>query len=247
MVLEISRDGPWWLRAAADLLLAAHIGGGVVGLVSGTLALCVPKGRRAHRIAGKVFVVSMLLMAAIGTAVAPFLPQRGSVLAGAFTFYLVITAWMTVKRPAGRAGAAEFGALALAVIIATFGIGLGNEASGRPDGQLEGSPALALYVFAGLAAFAAAMDLRRMTGSGRGEAARVARHLWRMCVALLIAAISLFLGQQQVFPAGLRGSPWLMLPEVGVLVLLAYWLARMRRWRGAGVPVPAHKVPAKLA
>jgi hypothetical protein len=49
-----------------------------------------------------------------------------------------------------------------------------------------------------------------------------------MCVALFIAAASFFLGQPQVFPAALRGSALLLLPEVAVLGSMIYWLVRVR-------------------
>jgi hypothetical protein len=64
---------------------------------------------------------------------------------------------------------------------------------------------------------------------GVSGAGRIARHLWRMCTALLIADFSFFLGQQQFFPALLRGSPVLLVPELVVLVLMIFWLIRVRR------------------
>jgi hypothetical protein len=49
-----------------------------------------------------------------------------------------------------------------------------------------------------------------------------------MCVALLIAAFSFFLGQPQVFPASVRGSALLYIPEIAVLGLMIFWLVRVR-------------------
>jgi hypothetical protein len=49
-----------------------------------------------------------------------------------------------------------------------------------------------------------------------------------MCFALFIAAGSFFLGQQQVFPASVRGSPFLFVPVVAVLAVMIFWLARIR-------------------
>jgi hypothetical protein len=73
-----------------------------------------------------------------------------------------------------------------------------------------------------------ALDLRMILRGGVFGAQRIARHLWRMCVALLITAASFFLGQQQVFPAPLRGSPFPFVPEITVLGLLIFWLVRVR-------------------
>ena len=48
-----------------------------------------------------------------------------------------------------------------------------------------------------------------------------------MCVALFLAAISLFIGQSQVFPEPLRNSGLLPIPVLLVLVLMFYWLVRV--------------------
>ncbi len=47
-----------------------------------------------------------------------------------------------------------------------------------------------------------------------------------MSLALFIAAGSLFLGQPKVFPARLRGSPIMFVPELAILGLMLLWLAR---------------------
>jgi hypothetical protein len=49
-----------------------------------------------------------------------------------------------------------------------------------------------------------------------------------MCFALFIAAGSFFLGQQQVFPTSVRGSPFLLVPVVAVLAVMILLLARIR-------------------
>jgi hypothetical protein len=74
-------------------------------------------------------------------------------------------------------------------------------------------------------AFAATKLILR---GGISGAQRITRHLWRMCVALFIAAASLFLGQPNVFPASVRGSFILFVPEVAVLGLMIFWLIRVR-------------------
>ena len=104
---------------------------------------------------------------------------------------------------------------------------LGLQAADSPTGMLEGAPAPAYFVFASIAGLAAAGDLRMIVRGGLRGAQRIARHLLRMCVALLIAAFSFFLGQQQVFPESLRGSFWLFVPEIVVLGLLIFWLCRV--------------------
>jgi len=59
-------------------------------------------------------------------------------------------------------------------------------------------------------------------------AKRIRRHLWRMCFGWFIATGSFFLGQQQVFPAFLRGSAVLLILGVLPLFLLIFWIFRLR-------------------
>jgi hypothetical protein len=75
---------------------------------------------------------------------------------------------------------------------------------------------------------AAAGDIRMVVRGGLSGAKRLMRHLWRMCFGLFIATGSFFLGQQQVFPAILRGSILLTVLAVLPLVLLIFWFFRVR-------------------
>jgi hypothetical protein len=175
-----------------------------------------------------VFFISMLAMSAIGTCVAPFLPQRGSIIGGAFTFYLVATAWMTVRRKAGTVGTFEIGAIFVALGIAAAGVIFGIQASRTSSGILDGTPSAPYFVFGSVAALAAVLDLRMVIRGGVVGAQRIARHLWRMCLALLIAAILFFLGQSQVFPAAIQDSSILYVPEIAVLGLLIFWMFRIQ-------------------
>ena len=85
-----------------------------------------------------------------------------------------------------------------------------------------------LYVFAIVGAIAAAGDLKMILRGGLSGSARIARHLWRMSAALTIASGSFFLGQQGIMPAFMRGSPWLFVPVIAPLLLMVFWLIRVR-------------------
>jgi len=70
---------------------------------------------------------------------------------------------------------------------------------------------------------------------------RITRHLWRMCYGLFIATGSFFLGQQQVFPAFLRGSIFLTVLALLPFLLMIYWLFRVRfskAYRAGPPPMP---------
>jgi uncharacterized membrane protein len=227
MILHAPPGSPFLIRAAATAILTLHIGGGVVGILSGATALLAPKGSPLHRAAGHLFFVSMLIMSGIGTIVSPFLPQWSNVGPGVFTFYLVATAWMTVRRPEGQVGRFEVGALVLAWSAAAIGVVLGLLAAGSPKG-LDGDAPMFFFVFATFPALAGALDLRVIRRGGVSGAPRIARHLWRMCAGLFVAAGSLFLGQPKVFPPGLRGSPIMFAPEIAIVILMIFWLLRVR-------------------
>ena len=90
----------------------------------------------------------------------------------------------------------------------------------------DGQPTVLYIIFGAVALLATLGDLRMMARGIQG-AHRIARHLWRMCIALFLAAISLFIGQAQVFPELLRNSGLLPIPVLLVLFLMFYWLVRV--------------------
>lgn len=232
-------DSPWWLVATAYLILFLHIAGGSVGIVSGFVALLSRKGGRVHRVAGKAFFVSMLIMAVIGAAASPFLPkpEMANVAAGVLVIYLVGTSWMAIRRKDGRAGVFEKCGLALAFGVIAAGLLFMQMAKNNPSGTTANTPPQAFYVFVFIGAIGAIGDLNMILRGGISGVSRIARHLWRMCLALTIASGSFFLGQQKVMPLFMRGSPWLFVPVLAPLLLMLFWLIRIRvgSWRRRGV------------
>ena len=228
-VLHISPDSSTLVHAAAAAVLYLHVGAGSVGLLSGAAALVFRKGSPLHRLAGKTFVVSMLIMSSIGASVAPFLPtpERASVLAGVLTFYLVLTSWAAVKRRPGRFGPFDFGSLVISLAITAAGAYFIWLASQSPTGNLDSQPAGAFFLIVFIASVAAVGDLSLILQRGVRGATRLARHLWRMSMALFIAANSLFLGQSQVLPKALQDSAWLFVPAILILTLLLFWLGHV--------------------
>lgn len=204
-------------------LVLFHIGAGMVALLSGAVAASLRKGSRRHGVAGTVFVVSMLSMSATGAYMSFVAPQRQviNVLMGTLTFYLVATSWRTARRRNGGTDLFDWVALLVVLAVAT---GL---ASYGLDALKDGTSAALYVVFGGVALLASLLDVRMIVGGGVFGAARIARHLWRMCVALFIAVSSLFLGQPQVFPDALRQTGVLAVPSVLVVILLIFWLIRV--------------------
>jgi uncharacterized membrane protein len=219
------------LFAAADAILFLHIGGGLVGIGSGFAAMALRKGSRAHALAGQVFVISMLFMAVIGAVVSPLLPQRANVVPALLTIYLVVTGWRSARDWSGEAGPIEIGALVFALCTVAAGLTFALDAAMSPTGLLDTEPSSTYLVFSAFPAFAAVLDVSVILRARLSRPHRLARHLWRMSVALFVAAGSLFLGQPKAFPAALRGSPIMFVPELAVLAGLAYWMIRVLVFR----------------
>ena len=208
-------------------LLLVHITAGGVGILAGFAALAVRKGERLHRALGTAFFVAMLAMAGLGALLAATISEESSVVAGVFTAYLVATAWVAARRPDGGVGRFERVSLLAAggVVIACL--------AGAAAAASHGSGEAFLYLaFAGLAATAAVGDARVLRRGGAAGPDRLSRHLWRMCLALAIAAGSFFLGQADEFPKTLRG-PHLAAPPLIALAAMAFWLVQVRRSRPA--------------
>src|ERR1700751_41424 len=215
-------------------LLALHIAAGIMGLLSGTAAMVFRKGSRRHGLAGDVFVVSMLAMAACAVWLAILKHQPGNVVGGVFTFYLVATAWMTARRRDGSTSLFDWAALMIPLLGGTILWISGVELARSHVTATDGVPVGIRFFMGSVMLLAAAGDLRMMVGGAVTGGRRIVRHLWRMCFGLFIATGSFFLGQQQVFPVFVRGSNVLFVLAILPLVLMIFWLIRGRFKNGLG-------------
>jgi hypothetical protein len=209
-------------------LLWFHIAGGAIGLLSGFLALALRKGSRQHRVAGKVFAVSMICMGGAAAWLAVMKSQPSNVLAGILTLYFVATAWATVRRRAGETSKFDWIALLVPLAVAAVLVINGIQALNSPTGSKYGVPAGMHFFLGAIALSAAAGDVRMLLRGGVFGTSRIARHLWRMCFGLWIAAGSVFLARQQLFPAFLRNTGALYLLTALPLVMMVFWLVRIR-------------------
>lgn len=234
-VLHVSPDAPAWAHVAADALLVLHIGGGAVGIISGATALLTRKGAPVHRAAGTVFFVSMLIAYTVAGGVAPFLEdgQRPNFVAAILALYLLSSGWRTAHWKELAAGRFEVAGLIVALLIVAGGALFMRMGAASPSGTVDGSPPQAFYIFIAVGAAGALGDLHLIVRRRLSGAARIARHLWRMCFSLFIAAGSFFLGQQQVMPEWMRGSPVLIALALAPLGFMLFWLIRVRfaDWR----------------
>ena len=215
------------------MTLLIHILAGGLGLVSGFTALYAAKGDRLHRKSGMLFVYVMLTMSLTGALIAAMRGTESSVIAGLLTAYLVITGLTTV-RPVGAASRwLDPGLMAMALAVGLVSVTLGFETLATPTGRMDGIPAVIFFKFGAVALLAGVSDLRRIRSGVLQGGPRIARHLWRMCFALYVASVSFFLGQADELPKALQIPALLAIPALLPLVVMLYWLRRVRRGGGS--------------
>lgn len=212
--------------------LFVHIAGGCVAILAGYVAIFATKGSGLHRRAGLIFVYAMLAMGLFAAAVAI---QRGagSLLGGPIACYFVITALATV-RPLGRGLDVAMCVLALVLTALSYAGAASLLAQGRTHS--DGAPVAMIIFLASVLLLAGLGDVRMLRGAALEGPRRIARHLWRMCFGFWIATGSFFLGQMGQFPAWLQSLALMAVPAMLPLVLMAWWLWRIRvRQRLAGL------------
>jgi hypothetical protein len=220
------------------MLLPIHILAGALALMLGAVALLAPKGASWHRRSGRVFVYAMVTMGISGSILGF---RRSSmdlnVVTGMMPAYFVITAMMTVRPDSTWTRRITAGALTYALALSVLLMMRGFTAMARPRGTIEGVPYLMLFFLATIFAMAAAGDVRVVRSGPLRGGARLARHLWRMCFALFIAAGSFFSIRERVariLPEPFTTAPIRALPVILVFGAMFYWLWRVRRNRARG-------------
>ena len=210
------------------MFTAFHIFAGAMALISGSIAFYALKGGLIHRKSGLVFTVSMLIMAASGAGIAVFKYELLNVVAGSLTFYLVATAFLTVRRPKTAARSYDISFMILGFLIAAGGIYVGIDAINNGDGTSRGSSEKGAVIFGSIALIGAVLDAKMLFFGGVIGKHRLLRHLWRMGFSLFLAAASFFLGQSQVIPEAMRHMGVLVGPVLIVILLMFYWIIRIQ-------------------
>lgn len=208
-----------------SVIMWVHIIFGALAVLTGFIALAAKKGKNWHIRAGKLYIITMLVMASAGGIAALMLPQAINVFAAALTAYLVITAWHAANKK--QLGRQPFEIIACVCIstIAFLCLSIGFEAMNSPQGAYHGYASDAYFIIGGMAAFAALMDISLLVRGAVAGKQRIARHIWRMCLSYFIAVGSLFEGPgASVFPQPVRDSGVLSVPSLLVIVFMLYWL-----------------------
>jgi hypothetical protein len=205
-----------------------HIAGGMLALATGAVALAVRKGGGMHVSAGTWFCVSMFVLGVTASILAPFKSPPDSPIGGIMVCYFVATAWMAARRQSGIPGRFEKIACTIVLLIAIAIIGEGVRLALSPTPPSAPPGAGALLVLGTICLLAGLGDLKFILRGKSTTTQRISRHLWRMCFAFFIATGSFFLGQQDVLPQAVRGSPILFVLAFAPFALMLFWLVRVR-------------------
>lgn len=191
-------------------MLIFHIIAGSILFISGVGALTFAKGGRLHRITGNVFFFSLLLMA--GSAA--FLAQD-PVIAFA-SIYFAATGWVVALRPPKQIGVFDILAfIAISLICSRyFYVAFTSE---------PGFMTTMFTIFGSVALIAALLDLNMIMRGGLSGAHRIARHLWRMCYAMLGAVMSFVANTSSVWSDFIPED----LPIYLMIVVMFYWLIKV--------------------
>ncbi len=226
-----------------NAVLQIHIAAGGVAMVLGAVALTAKKGGLIHRRAGLLFVAAMSVMAVTaamlgirnGTADA-------NVGAALMTAYFVGTAVTTVRATTRSTtyinAAALVLALGLAALIVVGGINDINSPELSSGGVPRRTIGVMSLIIATVLLLGAVGDIRIMRFGPLRGGPRLARHVWRMCFALFIAAGSFFSIRERVatiLPAPFTSGPMRALPILLLFGAMFYWLWRLRGRRALPV------------
>jgi hypothetical protein len=222
-------------------ILIVHICAGTLGLLSGTAAMSFRKGSPRHVLAGKIFVASMFTMGVLAVYLAITRHQPNNIGGGILTVYLIGTAWLTARRRDGETSRFDWVVLLIPLAIGVL-LWMNGVRVLRSGARSQGGVPVGMMFFMGsVCLLAAAGDVRMLLRGGVAGVKRIARHLWRMCFGLFIAAGSFFLGPQNrplrllstvglgqhLSPALFSTTLYLIL-TILPLILLIFWLVRVR-------------------
>lgn len=214
------------------MLLPIHIAAGGLAIVLGAVALLVKKGGTIHRRSGLLFVYAMLVMG-FSASILGFLksPTDPNVRTGFLVAYFVVTALTTVRPATRSTRVINLVGLTVAITLALFAIVGGVRIFNLPGRTFNGIPFFAPLFIAIILILAVIGDVRILRSGMPHGGPRLARHLWRMCFALFIAAGSFFSVRERVakiLPEPFTTGPMRALPILLLFGAMFYWLWRVR-------------------
>lgn len=211
------------------IVAQAHLIVGAISVIAGFLSILFRKGRRSHRIAGRVFFCSMLMLCFSGFYLSTTRSLQFTFFLAFFSTYLLLTGWYAISRKSAAISVFDklgffsiSAAGVLALVIAS--VGWLFEIKHPPTEP----PYPAYFVFVVFACILAYGDYKLIKQAGISGINRLARHLWRMSLSMLIATTIFFQGNSHVLPEAFRNEVVLALPILLVIGFMGFWLLRIR-------------------
>ena len=195
-----------------------HTPAGTIAYLSAIAAFIYPKGSRAHRLVGRYFIFSMLIMTISGSLAGYLKGTYNDVFLGLTVFYTVFTAWLASFHKDGKTNLLEYIAL---VWIITLGLVAYIYTSSESDTGVYS-------IWVSFAVIFAIGDIRNIYQRGLSGAHRIGRHLWRICFSLMWATLAFV--DKIVKMAGSKVEEMsyaVIIPIVLILILMLYWLYRI--------------------
>lgn len=218
-------------QVLVSAILPVHILAGALALLFGYIALAATKGATLHTRSGLLFVGAMVVMSLTGASIAVLHAKAVSIIAGLLTFYFVSTALLTVRRRTPDVARIDRLAMifALGLAVLGYGTGLAMAGGGRPE-------AYAMFMFGTVGLVAARGDRRMLREGGVQGRRRLARHVWRMCFAMWVAAASFFWGPRGRVPEIINYPTLFPIAVLLPIAVMALWLWRLRARHSSSIP-----------
>ncbi len=205
-------------------MLFIHIITACVAVISGFALLSLSKGTATHRKLGTIFALGMLTASC--SSLYLFYTKNELPLMGILCIYLVLTSWITIKRPPMTISKVDWFLASAAAILALC---LYHYAYSVQVGKFEGYgvPSAVYYTFASLTTACAALDLKVIFQGGIDRKQRITRHLWRMLTAFLLAMLSVA-DQKRIYPEWVLEAKLMLIPLLIILSILVCWVISMK-------------------
>jgi hypothetical protein len=193
-------------------MLTLHIIAGSLVLLFGISALCFSKGQSKHRIAGNLFILSLLTMV---VSVPNLLEDPVMAILSA---YYGTTAWAIVLRKEKSTGLFEIVSMISITIVSIILFNVVLTSTSLPPIYK-----IILSIWAVVTAFSAILDLNMILRGGLSGKHRIARHAWRTCCAFLGVVMSFSVNTDKYWPDFINNNTLIYI----AICVLFFWVFRI--------------------
>jgi uncharacterized membrane protein len=201
------------------VFLILHIVGGAVGLIAGILNLIRKKGDKKHRLAGKIFLISMLTAGISSMVLASIHPNYFLFMVGVFTIYMVGSGQLYLKRHNNTTSKdLEWTITILMFIAGILFVGIGVLSLTKSN--LFG---LVFVTFGCLGLLFVRQDFKNHRGLSAIKNYWLLAHLQRMTGGFIAALTAFLVVNAKYFPERIPGFIFWLLPTIVLTPLIIKW------------------------